>query len=116
TGTDRHMYHQFSPGAGGPLNKPQDIGFVGTSMQASVVANGRHKLDVFYRGDDQKLWTRWVENDGTWSAGVSLGGDKIMSSPFAISNGLHKLDVFYAGSDGSLYLTWWDGGAWFSGA
>jgi hypothetical protein len=114
TGEDRRMYHQWT--TGGPLNDPVDIGFVGSSLQPSVVANGRHKLDVFYRGPDEHLWTRWVEDNGAWSPGVSLGGDKLTSAPFALAGALHKLDVFYAGANGALFWSWWDGGQWWSGA
>jgi hypothetical protein len=104
------MFHQWS--SGGPLNIPQDVGFVGTSTTVSVIAKGRHKLDVFYYGADGGLWTRWSDSEGAWSEGERVGTFVMRSPPFAVANALHRIDVFFAGTDGTLFTAWWDGGEW----
>src|SRR5262249_11100371 len=75
----------------------------------TVVANGRHTLDVFYVGPNGHLWTSWwPDKPGSqwWSGATDLGGDAVTSAPAAVANALHKIDVFYRGPNHHLWTRW----------
>jgi hypothetical protein len=63
-------------------------------------------IQLFYRGLDNGLWSRWREQDGTWhdeqALGGSLNGDPIV----ATIPGTDTLQVFYRGLDDSLRSRW----------
>ena len=63
-------------------------------------------LQVFYRGADDSLYTRWRNRDGSWSGEQRLGGI-LNGDPFAARvPGTNILQVFYRGADNSLYTRW----------
>src|SRR5215471_8660465 len=63
-------------------------------------------LQLFYRGADDSLYTRWRNPDGTWSSEQHLGGI-LNGDPFAARvPGTNILQLFYRGADYSLYTRW----------
>jgi hypothetical protein len=70
-------------------------------------------MDVFARGQDNALWTRWY--DGRWNDWARLGGS-LTSPPAAASPGPGRLSVFARGDDGALWARDLDGGwgDWYS--
>jgi hypothetical protein len=61
----------------------------------AVASWGSNRLDVFYRGNDNQLYSRaW---DGVrWIDHYCLGGT-LTSEPTVVSWGPNRLDVFYRG-------------------
>ena len=72
-------------------------------------------LQVFYRGANDSLYTRWRNPDGTWSGEQDLGGI-LNGDPFAAQvPGTNVLQVFYRGANDSLYTRWRNpNGTWSS--
>ena len=63
-------------------------------------------LQVFYRGADDSLYTRWRNADGSWSGEQRLGGI-LSGDPFAAKvPRTNVLQVFYRGADDGLYTRW----------
>ena len=52
----------------------------------SAVADGRRRIDVFYRRPNGHLWTNWWDGR-LWSAPTDLGGVELSSEPAAIAGG-----------------------------
>jgi hypothetical protein len=87
---------------------PTDLGGVAISSGPSAVADGQHRIDVFYRGLNGHLWTSWWDGGGQWwSAPTDLGGVELSSEPAAITGGPHGTDVFYRGPNNHLWTSWW---------
>jgi hypothetical protein len=77
-----------------------------------AVANGPHKLDVYYLNSAGQLTISWWDGGPWWSAPehFALIG---VRAPVAVTNmGPHKVDVVYRGSDDHLWTFWTDGGPW----
>jgi hypothetical protein len=72
-------------------------------------------IQMFYRGGDNGLWTRWLDS-GTWSDEASLGGTLTTQPVAAIIPGTDILQVFYGGGDNALWTRWLDldSGAYWS--
>jgi hypothetical protein len=84
----------------------------GLSSEPAVASWGANRLDVFYRGQNQHLWTRsWNGHDQGWGNEVDLGG-VLTTAPAAVSRGPNQIDVFYSGQNGHLWTRWWDGQSW----
>ena len=65
---------------------------------------GTNMLQVFYRGQDNHLWTLWRKTDGTWEAEQDLGG-LLNSDPSAAQlPGTNILEVFYQGARTKPYI------------
>jgi hypothetical protein len=63
-------------------------------------------LQLFYRGADNSLYTRWRNPDGSWSGEQHLGGI-LNGDPFAARvPGTNILQLFYRGADNSVYTRW----------
>jgi 1-phosphatidylinositol phosphodiesterase len=72
-------------------------------------------IQVFYRGADDALWTRWRNGDGSWADEVSMGGT-LTNDPFAVPvPGTSILQVFYRGADYALWTRWRDADGNWSG-
>ena len=58
-------------------------GYLTTDPVAALIP-GTNTLQLFYRGGDNGLWTRWL-TDGTWSDEVGMGGvlngDPVTAAP-----------------------------------
>lgn len=93
-----------------------DMGGVLTS-NPSVYLNAQGRLEVFGRGGDNAVWTKWQTSTcGGWSNWTSLHGDTV-SYPTAInwySDGY--VSVFDYGTDNKVWClrrqTWASGWAW----
>ena len=63
-------------------------------------------LQLFYRGADNSLYTRWRNPDGSWSGEQHLGGI-LNGDPIAAQvPGTNLLQLFYRGADNSVYTRW----------
>jgi hypothetical protein len=99
---------------------PADLGGVTLASGPGAVSGGQHKIDVFYRGPNNHLWTSWwPDKPGGqwWSAPADLGGVMLTSEPVAVKSGSHQIDVFYRGPNNHLWTSWWPdkpGNQWWS--
>ncbi len=76
-----------------------------------VTSWGPNRLDVFARGTDSALWTKWWDGS-SWKGWSSLGGI-IVSEPTVVSWESGRLDVFAVGTDSACWHIWYDG-SWHS--
>ena len=91
----------------------------GQLQKPAVVARMPNRFDLFYRGVDGKLYTKWQDETGTWSpagagqaifdpaAPYALAGD-----PTAYSAKRNWIDVFGADAAGAVYQFQWRGDTW----
>lgn len=116
-GTDRSLYasRQTTPGSN-RFTEFQDLGGKLMSNPESVrLCIGA--IQVFARGMDGKLWTKWQQSGpGGWSAWVSLGG-KLTSRPIVYMNGCDVI-VKSKSVDGNWWFIRRDGyrgrwGSWY---
>jgi hypothetical protein len=63
-------------------------------------------LQLFYRGTDKALWSRWRNPDGTWSSEQSLGGQLLANPVTAVVPGTNVLQLFYVGTGNALWSLW----------
>ena len=52
-------------------------GFAGLGMKGegfAAVIPGTEVLQLFYRGQDDGVWSRWRNTNGSWSAEQNIGG------------------------------------------
>ncbi|MFP5317138.1 MAG: hypothetical protein ACLGI2_02460 [Acidimicrobiia bacterium] len=83
----------------------------------SITSWGPGRLDVFVRGQDDKLWQRFSNDGGqNWSEWLKPFGDDgtLASAPEVATRGSDRLNVFVVGTDGSVWERFYDG-AWNSG-
>jgi hypothetical protein len=86
----------------------------------AAVTGGQHRIDIFYRGPNDHLWTSWWDGGlwwSWWSAPRDLGGAALTSAPAAITGGRNTVDVFYRGPNNHLWTSWWPdkpGSQWWS--
>ena len=66
-----------------------------------MVSRGAGLIDVFVRGTDNQLYTKWF-NAGGWSAWTPMGG-ALKGDPTVASWSVTRLDVFGRGTDDRLY-------------
>jgi hypothetical protein len=83
----------------------------------AVVVPGTNILQLFYRGLDNGVWSRWRNPDGSWSSeqdiGGQIGGD--YGPTAAVVPGTDILQLFYRGLDGGLWSRWRNpDGSWSS--
>ncbi|MBL9007049.1 MAG: hypothetical protein JNJ46_22520 [Myxococcales bacterium] len=77
----------------------------------AVVSWGKHRIDVFVRGnDDQMLQKIWRDAHG-WGKWIPLGGG-LGSAPAAVSWGEDRIDCFCRTKDNHLGHTFWNGSTW----
>ncbi|MFB6456855.1 hypothetical protein ACE38W_16400 [Chitinophaga sp. Hz27] len=72
-------------------------------------------VDIFWVGDDGKIYSSWWHADTTWDNHVFLipgeypapeAGTNITS----VSREPNHLDIFWIGNDGKIYSSWWHAG------
>ena len=83
------------------LGKPSGVDF--NSNPAAVSLNN-DRIEVFVRGNDDKLWHKWF--NGHWSDWESLGkpsGVDFNSNPAAVSLNNDRIEVFVRGNDNKLW-------------
>ena len=107
-GPNAHLYPQWREPSGA-LTTPVDIGQVWITSAPTAVANGQHKLDVFYRGSNNHLWTSWWPDKpgGKWWSGAEYITETaaVSSNPSGFDQSGAKISrVFYTGTGGRLYL------------
>jgi len=77
----------------------------GTKFTAAVVP-GTDVLQLFYRGTDNGVWSRWRNPDGSWSAEQRLGGVLTSDITAAVVPGTDVLQLFYRGTDNGVWSRW----------
>ena len=72
-------------------------------------------LQLFYRGTDNSVWSRWRNPDGSWSAEQHIGG-LLAGDPIAAQvPGSNVLQLFYRGTDNNVWSRWRNAdGTWSS--
>jgi len=89
----------------------QDLGgSIALGSSPAAMASAVHPLDVFYRGEDDKLWHKYYSGSA-WSALDSQPG-AIASSPAVASVGSGSLQVFACSTTGTLLLNTFDSNTW----
>jgi hypothetical protein len=78
-----------------------------SEVGSRMTRNQDGRLQVFYKGADNALWTSVQTSVGsnTWTAHVNLGG-ALTSNPVAVANADGRLEVFVKGSDNVIYHRW----------
>jgi 1-phosphatidylinositol phosphodiesterase len=71
-------------------------------------------LQLFYRGGDNALWTRFRDPSGNWSDEGALGGDLTSDPVAAVVPGSDTLELFYRGGDNGLWTRWSAPGTYWS--
>jgi hypothetical protein len=84
----------------------EDLGGDLTSAPAACTWGPGH-VDIFYRGQNNRLWHRRLEG-GRWNAAEDLRG-VLTDSPTACTWGPGRLDTFYRGQNNHLWHRWFDG-------
>ena len=85
---------------GSPLNQP-------LASKVTSVSWSSSKTDLFVRGSDNRLWTRWWSDTSGWSVWGDLGG--AYSTGFGVAAWAHgHLDVFGVRTDSKLYQIQYD--------
>jgi hypothetical protein len=74
---------------------------------AASVVPGTDTLQLFYRGLDTGVWSRWRNPNGSWSQEQEIGG-KLASSDItaAVVPGTNILQLFYRGLDNGVWSRW----------
>ena len=103
-----------STGPTGPWSNATDLGGVELTSAPSAISRAPGRIDVFYRGPNNHLWTSWWEGGPWWSAPKDLGGEILTSAPSAVSRAPGRIDVFYLGPNNHLWTSWWDQGPGWS--
>jgi hypothetical protein len=117
-GSDSRLY--AVPWAASTWGVPVAIGGSG-APPASVVAGpaivSRQPdiLDVFWIGQDARLYTTWWTTQGGWSPGfIQLGSSTLVLStvatPAVVARQADIIDVFVADTNGQVNTIWWTGG------
>jgi hypothetical protein len=108
TGTNNALYHMWNDSTG--AHGWENLGGVLTSSPAAV-SRSAGKIDVFVRGGDGALWSRWTVDGGTsWSAWYKIGGQLLNgTSPAAYDWGEAGIGVFVTGTNRALYQVSYEG-------
>jgi hypothetical protein len=84
----------------------------------AVVARGDNRFDLFYRGRDGRLYTKWQDWSGSWSPASSLPiwdsnvPYSLVGDPAAYSAKFAWIDVFARNNNNNIYHFYWRGGPW----
>src|ERR1022692_344433 len=71
-----------------------------------IIVNVLAVLQLFYRGTDNSVWSRWRNTDGSWSNEQHIGGT-LSGDPIAAQvPGTDVLQLFYRGTDKSVWSRW----------
>jgi hypothetical protein len=81
--------------------------FPTSEVGSRMTRNLDGRLQVFYKGADNALWTstQTSVNANTWTSHVSLLGG-LTSNPVAVANADGRLEVFVKGTDNAIYHRW----------
>jgi hypothetical protein len=63
-------------------------------------------LQLFYRGLDNGVWSRWRNPDGSWSDEQNLRGQLSSDITAAVVPGTNILQLFYRGLDNGVWSRW----------
>ncbi|MFF8377841.1 hypothetical protein ACF07V_17155 [Streptomyces sp. NPDC015661] len=111
-GDARHTIQHFFESGGW---RTADLGAFEARSRLAAASWGLDRVDLFYRGADDRLKQRleapWA---GGWTGEVDLGG-RMTSAAAAVSWGPNRLDVFYRGQDGHLIQRYERPGVGWSG-
>ncbi|WP_161974648.1 hypothetical protein [Piscinibacter terrae] len=62
--------------------------------------------ELYYRGTDNSVWSRWRNPDGHWSDEKQIGGMLSGDPIAAVVPGTNLLKLFYRGADNSVWSIW----------
>ena len=106
--------HVFARGADGTLmhfDGAQWRSLGGGAVGAPDACSwGPDRVDVFVRGEDNKLWQK-ARIDGQWAPWHNHGGS-LTSAPTCVSSAPNRIDVFARGAGGTVIHRSWTGSQW----
>ena len=96
---------------GAPVVEVRNLILVGKRLRAGTYGRGIWEyfpgtLQLFYRGTDSAVWSRWRNADGSWSDEQQIGGDLIGDLIAAVIPGTDVLQLFYRGTDSAVWSHW----------
>ena len=74
--------------------------------QPTTVTQSGAILQLFYKGADNGVWSRWRNPDGSWSNEQGLGGNLTSNITAAVVPGTQILQLFYKGADNGVWSRW----------
>ena len=116
-GTDgslRHIWYLYNGGWSAERNLGAQFRLSPLSPGSgpAVASSESGRLDVFWRGADNRLKHIWYLNNGAWSLEQNLGG-ALDSDPAAVSSDKNRIDVFWKDSTNRLKRIWYPfNGGW----
>ncbi|MEO6990990.1 MAG: carbohydrate-binding protein [Candidatus Baltobacteraceae bacterium] len=106
------------------LPRRRGMGWVGwenlggyITSSPTVASWNPNRLDVFAKGNNNHIWTKYWNGSGRWSAWEDLGAPSVgftgyPSVPAAVSWGPNRIDCFFGGADSRVYHISWNGSTW----
>lgn len=83
----------------------------------AAIARVPQHLDVFWVGDDGRVYSSWWHEGLPWSGAFPIGGFFPTGAPIAaVARRPDHIDLFVVGNDGRVYTSWWHEGQPWSGA
>ncbi len=83
-----------------------DCAYAPRGHPIAAAVPGTDILQLFARGADAGVWSRWRNPDGSWSGEQNLGG-KLNGDPVAaVIPGTNVLQLFYRGLDDGVWSRW----------
>ena len=102
---------EFSGSGWGAFERVDDIAVL--TAPPAVVARKRGQYDLFVRGIDNAIWTRWSSIDyddrfASWGhSGWGRIGGECSSGPAVCATGEDSLALFVRGMDNALWFSWY---------
>ena len=82
----------------------------------TAIARMPEQLDVFWVGEDGRVYSSWWHQGLPWSGAFPIGGFFPAGAPIAaVARTPDHLDLFVVGNDGRVYTSWWHEGQPWSG-
>jgi hypothetical protein len=80
------------------------------ALQATMIQNSDGRLEVFYVGNDHRLFHLWqivrgISDPANWTVGTPFANDKANQVAVA-QNSDGRLEIFYVGNDTHLFHNW----------
>jgi kumamolisin len=76
------------------------------SHLTTAVVPGENLLQLFYRGQDNAIWTRWRNPGGNWSGEQRLGGILASNVTAVVIPDTQVVQLFYRGQDNAIWTRW----------
>jgi hypothetical protein len=113
-------WHDHWASLGAPVVEVRDLIKIGPRVRAGTYGRGIWEyfpgtLQIFYRGEDTAIWSRWRDPQGNWSPESQIGGSVIGDAAACQVPNERTLQLFYRGTDKALWTRWRDSDGNWSG-